>query len=206
MALIESTTFDAAAGVASDLDTMIETAAGAPVSELLRAAGGATGQLSLMHRILELADRDFDPRYQNPADTAITVYLWALSTVRPSLAEAVATTVLGLRNGWWAPRMARRVLAADRAAAPVSDAVWVSLTQPSTTVRLGTPPSDESTVYSLGLGSQLREARSLADGSAVVPWSFDNLTFSCDLVGLAPAVETGDHADAMANDNLAMAA
>lgn len=115
MAMVESSTFDAAVGVASDLRTMLKASAGQVSRELARAASLPRNRLWLAKRILTLCERDFDVRYQNPLDTAVTVYLWILSMTDPLLAGAVATSVLGLRNGWWAPRFAREVLS-ERAA------------------------------------------------------------------------------------------
>ena len=110
MALIESPSFEGVVGVASDLRTMLRACEGQTSRELARAARLAPNQLRLAKRVLALCERDFDVRYQNPSDTAITVYLWILSMTSRSLARALATTVLGLRNGWWAPRLAREIL------------------------------------------------------------------------------------------------
>lgn len=110
MAMVESPAFDAAVGVASDLRTMLKASVGQVSRELARTARFPQNRLWLAKRSLTLCERDFDVRYQNPFDTAITVYLWILSMSDPLLAKAVATCVLGLRNGWWAPRFARELL------------------------------------------------------------------------------------------------
>lgn len=205
MALIESTAFDAATGVASDLDTLLKTAMGEPVAEIMRAAGTSEAQLVLAKRIPELVDRDFDLRYLNPADTAITVYLWILARARPSLAEGVATTVLGLRNGWWALRMARRILAAHRETAPATTGVWISVPLSNATVNFETAPREESAISALGLARHLREANMLAEGSVGSVPSSSSITSTHNLGGTAPAFGSAGNADTV-NDNLAAAA
>lgn len=111
MGMIESPGFAAATGVASDLDTMLRAANAAAVQTVARAMRSSPrNQLLVMQRALALVHRDCDLRYQNPYDAAITVYLWLLSLISPTLAEVVSASTLGLRNGWWAPRLARRLL------------------------------------------------------------------------------------------------
>jgi hypothetical protein len=205
MALIESTTFDAATGVASDLDTLLKAATGTPVAEIMRAARSSAWQLILAKRILELAERDIDLRYLNPADTAITVYLWILANTRPSLAEGVATAAVGLRNGWWAPRMSRRILAAHPEAAPATTAVWVSLPNTSATVNLGTVAREESAISALGLARHLRDANVLVEGSIASLPSSESMTLTYNLGATAAAFGSAGDAETV-NDNLALAA
>jgi hypothetical protein len=205
MALIESPTFDATTGVASDLDTLLKAATGTPVAEIMHAAETSSGQLVLAKRVLELVERDFDVRYLNPADTAITVYLWILANTRPSLAKGVATAALGLRNGWWAPRMSRRVLAAHRETAPVTTAVWVSLPNTSATVDLGTGARDESAISPLGFARYLRDANFLVEGSTTSVPSSDSITLTYTLDTPASAFGVAGNAETV-NDNLALAA
>lgn len=207
MALIESTTFDAATGVASDLDTLLKAAVGAPVAEIARAAATPEGQLLVAQRILELADRDFDVRYLNPADTAITVYLWILASARPTLAEGVAVTALGLRNGWWAPRMSRRLLAgAQREHAPPTTAVWISVPHTTATVNLGTPAREEGAISALGLARHLRDATFIAEGSVGSLLSSGTITITTyNIGGTAASFATAGKPDTV-NDNLAAAA
>lgn len=206
MALIESTTFDAATGVASDLDTLLKAAAGAPTAEVTRAAGSPGGQLFLARRIVELAERDFDVRYLNPADTAITVYQWILAKVRPPLAEAVAPMALGLRNGWWAPRMARRILAASHLETAPASTVSITLSQTKTTVNLGTADRDEAAISALGLSRYLQNVTVIAEGSVGSLLQSGSMTITTyNVGGTAPALASAGTADTV-NDNLALAA
>jgi hypothetical protein len=201
MALIETAAFDAATGVTSDLDTFLKAATGAPVREIMRAARSPEAQLVLAKRILELADRDFDVRYLNPADTAVTVYLWILANVRPPLAEAVATMALGLRNGWWAPRIARRILAADSGTAP---ATTISVPHSTATINLGTAARQEPAISALGFARHVREATVLAEGS-VGSSSSGTVTSTYKLSGTIQVLGSAGNADTV-NDSLATAA
>jgi hypothetical protein len=206
MALVESTTFDAATGVASDLDTLLKAAGGAPVADITRAAESPEVQLFFAQRIMELAERDFDVRYLNPADTAITVYLGVLGRVRPPLAEAVATTALGLRNGWWAPRMARRILAASHLETALASSVSITLSKTSTTVNLTTADRDEAAICAHGLSRYLRNATVIAEGSVGSLLESGSIMFTrFNLGGTAPALASAGTSDTV-DDNLALAA
>ena len=61
-------------------------------------------------RILSLSNEDIDIRYENPYDTAITIYLWALFLQSEIAGKIAANDVARLRQGWWAPRYAQQVL------------------------------------------------------------------------------------------------
>jgi hypothetical protein len=201
MALIESTSFDAATGMASDLDTVLKAATGAPLAEIMQAAEKPAGQLMLAKRILELVERDFDTRYLNPSDTAVAVYLWVLANTRRALAEGVAAAALGLRNGWWATRMSRRILSVERDAVPVTTAAW-AVAPVTTRVDARSAPREELTIAALGIAQHLREAKALGIGSPVSSPSSQSITLNA---GAREAFEFAGCADTV-NDNLALAA
>lgn len=201
MALIESTTFDAATAMASDLDTVLKAATGAPLAEIMRAAEKSAGQLVLAKRILELVDKDFDTRYVNPSDTAVAVYLWVLANTRRELAEGVAAAALGLRNGWWATRMSRRILSVEQDLVPATTAAW-AVPPITTSVDVTSALREELTISALGIVQHLRDAKALAFGTTVSLPSSQSITLDA---GAREAFEFGGCADTV-NDNLALAA
>jgi hypothetical protein len=203
MALLESTAFDAATGVASDLDTLLKASSGATLAEIMKIAERPAGQLMLAQRVLELVEKDFDPRFMNPADTAVTLYLWVLANTRRSLAEGVAAAALGLGNGWWAPRMCRRILAADsRSFAPPVSVTWLPVAA-ATTVNLESEPRDEVSISAHGIAQHVRDATALVNGSITFARA-ENITVTYN-VGFSDAFKFAGVAETV-NDNLALAA
>ncbi len=61
-------------------------------------------------RILSLVNEDIDIRYENPYDTAITIYLWDLFLRSEIVGKIAADYATRVRQGWWAPRYAQHVL------------------------------------------------------------------------------------------------
>lgn len=61
-------------------------------------------------RIYQLVEEPVDFRYENPYDTAITVYTWVIFSVNPYLGRVVAEYASRTRNGWWAKAYAYYVL------------------------------------------------------------------------------------------------
>ncbi|MCK4578557.1 MAG: hypothetical protein KAU50_07185, partial [Candidatus Marinimicrobia bacterium] len=66
-----------------------------------------------LKRILSLSKEDIDFRYENPYDSAITIYLWVLFLQSEIAGKVAANIASKLRHGWWAPRYARKVLKED---------------------------------------------------------------------------------------------
>lgn len=163
LSLIESPGFAAATGIASDLRTMIKLASARPVGEILRYAAQPRHQLTLAKRIASLGEQDIDVRYQNPADTAVAVYLWILSVVNPAFAKAAAPAALALRNGWWSHRMAREVFASGSGAQNSSaTAVWTQAQSANFVRGGGGAQQGDMQIEASGVARHLNEYSSLA--------------------------------------------
>ena len=82
-----------------------------------------TNRAAIISRVGRLVAMRVDPRYQNPHDSALAIYLRVLHPVDKELAWIAASAVLDARNCWWASDMARRIISrADEK----SDATTVS--------------------------------------------------------------------------------
>ena len=64
----------------------------------------------VLKRIVQLASRPVQMRFENPYDTALTTYLTALDLKSPELVERGAEAVSRAPNCWWGREMSLRVL------------------------------------------------------------------------------------------------
>jgi hypothetical protein len=64
----------------------------------------------VLQRITELSRKEIDTRYENPWDTALTIYVWALSLIDLEIAQTAAAFVVNTENCWWATRFASFLL------------------------------------------------------------------------------------------------
>jgi hypothetical protein len=111
LAEIESTRFAVHVGVASDFATLIRGArAEDSVNELLRCATEEEQRSQIMHRAIQLARRNVDIRYENPSDTALTVYLWVLMQTDLALSQLLAGVFAIAPQLWWAKKLSLAVL------------------------------------------------------------------------------------------------
>lgn len=109
---IESHEFSALLNVASSFKTFLRAAYKEPVTkELIKQLLDSPKNIWLiLQRATELSQNEFDTRYENPWDTALTIYLWALSLVNADAAETAAAFVAQAENCWWATRFANSLL------------------------------------------------------------------------------------------------
>lgn len=111
---IESNEFAVRLGVASNFRTFLRAAqqeeAVWRVLRELYSQGGRLVLSQILQRVLELSNEQVDFRYENPWDTALTVYLWLLSLKDSEAAETAASAVSRALNCWWATKIARSVL------------------------------------------------------------------------------------------------
>ena len=109
---IESNQFSARLNVASSFKVFIHTALKESVFKelILELTKSRYNIWLVLQRATELAQKEFDSRYENPWDTALTIYLEALSLVKPKVAETAASFILRSPNCWWATRLAKSVL------------------------------------------------------------------------------------------------
>ena len=112
MHAIESPEFAARVNVASDFQTFLrEASEQEAVSSLRRELASDDIRRRLCDRICQLARQQIDLRYENPNDTALTLYLWLLSLKEPQRAKrAAAVVVAHARQCWWATKVAYRLL------------------------------------------------------------------------------------------------
>jgi hypothetical protein len=64
----------------------------------------------VLNRISEILQKQSDPGYENPSDTALAIYLWVISVKDLSLAKAAAAFVAQAPRCWWAAKVSREVL------------------------------------------------------------------------------------------------
>ncbi|MEE9465876.1 MAG: hypothetical protein V3W14_09930, partial [Candidatus Neomarinimicrobiota bacterium] len=64
----------------------------------------------LLLQIKGLIEEKVDLRYENPHDTAITIYTWALFLEHKQAGKIAAEYATSLRQGWWAIKYARSIL------------------------------------------------------------------------------------------------
>lgn len=64
----------------------------------------------ILLRIKWLTEEKVDLRYENPNDTAITIYTWVLLSEHTQAGKIAAEYAINLRQGWWAIKYARNVL------------------------------------------------------------------------------------------------
>lgn len=112
---IESPAFAAHLGFASGKKVFLDALAGDPIvaklTRSLRARPNAAGKV--LRRIKELARQQVDPRYENPLDSAIAVYVWCLDQLDRGIARIGAEFALGATQIWWAREMSNIVLQSE---------------------------------------------------------------------------------------------
>ena len=104
---IESIEFAARVNIASDLDTFLRAIATEPSVRSLRQRSLTDPSMidSLFKVMRHLIDSDFDPKYENPMDAALSTYGWIIASGRPDLEGLVGDLVGSLRNSWWANQL-----------------------------------------------------------------------------------------------------
>jgi len=106
---IESESFAVRLGVASDLPVFIAGALAEPATREITVAANLDYEIT--GRLGHLTSLQFDPRFVNPKDTALAVYLLILK--QRGSAGLARRHALRTRNGaglWWARRMADWIL------------------------------------------------------------------------------------------------
>lgn len=105
---IESFEFSARVNVASDFKTFLEIASTeSAVSDLSDALKNEVLCEKLLSHVLELCKREYDVRYENPLDAALTIYLWLMGKKDFKLTKIMAESVARIQQGWWSLRLAQ---------------------------------------------------------------------------------------------------
>ena len=105
---IESFDFSVRTQIASDLDQFWRIVELNPsVSSLLdRARQDTPTVIDILVAMRHLRNVEFDPKYENPMDAAMTTYGWIISKARPRLSGLTSDLLDSLDHSWWARRLA----------------------------------------------------------------------------------------------------
>lgn len=108
---IESGSMVTRLNVASGLKTFLRGIQGERAVQELRSILVARDiQEQVLSRLIQLSRQRIDRRYENPWDTAITVYLWVISSVDQALSVLAAEIVAQAPHCWWAQRLSSQLL------------------------------------------------------------------------------------------------
>jgi len=108
---IESHEFAARVNVASNLVTFLRGARSqVSVIGIFEELEKEEKLFQVLTRLIDLSKKTVDPRYENPWDTALAVYLWLVSLKSTKAASLGAQFILQSPQCWWAERIARSIL------------------------------------------------------------------------------------------------
>ena len=119
---IETPEFSARLGIASSLETFLRIARSrSEAIQLVASLAEPCALTELALRIDQVLAREFDHEYQNPWDTAVALYLWALSTKDTLRARNYAKGIgdQSSDSWWWTRMMIERLLSQRRASGTV---------------------------------------------------------------------------------------
>jgi hypothetical protein len=171
MAQIESDEFFAELAIASDVKLFLKFARQkAPVRSLLRELTSDAAQISVALRIRSLLDREYDPEFLRPWDTALAIYLWALNAVQSPIAKSLAADAASAPNLWWAKQVAHKV---GRQEPPRVDAhtVEIVVTDLQQTIHWTT----RSIVKAVTTFFAFSQQAEFIDGEIISPMTTDNV-------------------------------
>jgi hypothetical protein len=113
---IESHEFAARLNVASDFRTFIQAAKSQEaVLTLWQELDSPEKCQQVLYRVFELSRQRVDPRYENPWDTALAVYVWLISSKDLDLARMAAEVAAQAPQCWWATKISRHILLEEQA-------------------------------------------------------------------------------------------
>lgn len=108
---IESHRFTALLNVASDLRTFLKIAKSENcVRELLNKLDNTNSRYRLIERVNILVSEKIDHRYLNPNDTALAIYIWAMSQKNLNSSKVTAEISVDAPNCWWSDKISGLVL------------------------------------------------------------------------------------------------
>src|SRR3989344_3234302 len=112
LAQIESESFVSSVNVVSTRRAFIEALfQNTDFTNLVKSLrDNADYRTALLARIRELATSQINHRYENPYDTAMATYAWALTQVSPKIARIGAELLTSARQTWWAREIAALIL------------------------------------------------------------------------------------------------
>ena len=108
---VESHGFAARVNLSSDLKTFLRAAENEPaVRALFDEMASRDNMANILSRVAEIAQSRVDPRYENPYDVALAIYVWAMSFIDLSFAKVAAQAVEQASNCWWSKQLATQIL------------------------------------------------------------------------------------------------
>ena len=108
---IESGSMAIRLNVASGLKTFMRAIQGErAVCELRQMLIAKEMQEHVLSRLIALSRQRIDRRYENPWDTALTIYLWLISSVDQDLLHLAADIVAQAPQCWWAQKLSSQLL------------------------------------------------------------------------------------------------
>lgn len=143
-----------ASGLRGFLQTLRSVEAVRSLASLARNDRGIAA--AVLTRLIELAQRRIDPRYENPHDVGIAAYLLVLSTAAPDLIAIAADAVSEAENCWWAVRAAQSS-AQESLKASGDDWATVTMRDPSRTKHYLPPGVHRSVDLLFSVGSSSEE-------------------------------------------------
>lgn len=110
--MLESPSFQMNLSVISGFQTLFNAAAELPEVRELSAAMARSGEAreAVQNRIRELSNLNIDPRYVNPKDYVLAIYLWLTYFVASEQSTMAAGYVDGAPQCWNAKKLARWLL------------------------------------------------------------------------------------------------
>ncbi|MFW9940464.1 MAG: hypothetical protein ACFFFT_05445 [Candidatus Thorarchaeota archaeon] len=112
---IESDEFSFNVNISSDLHTFIlNIQQEKAVNFLIENLNHNDIKISILNRIINLANRQVDIRYENPWDSALATYLWILHVCDFDLAQLGAEITLQSQKCWWASKIANLIILRNR--------------------------------------------------------------------------------------------
>lgn len=108
---IESGSMVTRLNAASGLKTFLRGIQGEhAVQELRKILTDKEIQEKAFSRLIQLSRQRIDRQYENPWDTALTIYLWAISSIDQALAVLAAEIVAQAPQCWWAKKLSSQLL------------------------------------------------------------------------------------------------
>jgi hypothetical protein len=162
---IESPVFQIEVNVASDLRTFLAAVREhLATRQLIEHLTSPSAQERVLNRVFTLSRQSPDPRYENPSDTPLGVYLFALSVHDVVLAGVAAQAIGEARQCWWASKMAEQIVLGRNVKSFSADEATDIDLRDRTRRRVTTNQSE-------GAGESVITAGLLGSGSRMKLWS-----------------------------------
>ena len=112
--VIESHEFAARLNVASSLDAFLRAAKEEnSVQQLFKELASTQHLSALLERVIRLSQVPVDPRYENPGDTALAIYVWLASFRGTAYGRLLAQYSSTALQCWWSSKISRNILLED---------------------------------------------------------------------------------------------